>query len=148
MRITESRIRHIIREEARRALREGDEQSVLKVSSATWYNEHGPDGGSVTIAFEWEPADGGEQVTSPELEIYFDSSPNEEARLIERITSAINGEIADKLGKDDDETQRVNQDQVEAAINSSAEQNPRSESIASMFSQMEANFSSDNSGDW
>lgn len=148
MRITESTIRCVIREEARRLLREGDEQSVLKVLEASWYNEHGPDGGSVTTAFEWEPADGGEQVASLELEIYFDSSPNKEARLIERITSAINGEIAHQLSKDDYETQRVNEDQVEAAINSAAKQNSESESIAKMFSQMEANFSSDNSGDW
>lgn len=148
MRITESRIRRIIREEARRVLREGDQQADssgrLKVSKASWYNDHGPDGGNVTIAFEWESADGGEQVTSPELEIYFDSGPSDEASLIERITSDINGEIANKLHKDDYETERVNQGQVAAAIDAAASQNSESESIADMFSQMESNFSSEN----
>lgn len=152
MRITESMLRRIIREEARRVLREDDQQAEssgdLKVSKASWYNEHGPDGGSVTISFEWESSDGSEQVTSPELEIYFDSSPNTEDGLIKRITSEINSEIADKLRKDDYEAQRVNEDQVGAAINAAPEQNSESENIESMFSQMEANFSSDNSGDW
>ena len=148
MRITESRIRRIIREEARRALREGDEQSVLKVSEAYWYNDYGPDGGTVTISFEWEQADGDEQATGDELVIDFNSSPGDEESLIKEITSKINSEIADKLGKDDYETQRVNEDQVEAAINAAVKQNPKSESITKMLSQMESNFSSDNSGDW
>ena len=148
MRISESRIRRIIREEARQLLREGDEQSVLKVSEAYWYNDYGPDGGTVTISFEWEQADGDEQATGDELVIDFSSSPGDEESLIETITSSINGEIADKLGKDDYETQRVNEDQVKAAINAAAEQNLKSESIAEMLSQMKANFSSDNSGDW
>ena len=148
MRITESRISRIIREEARRLLREGDEQSVLKVSKASWYNDYGPDGGTVTIAFEWEPADGGEQATGNELVIDFSSSPNDEARLIETITSSINGEIAHQLSKDDYDTKHVTANQVKAAVDTAAEQNSESESIASMFSQMEANFSSDNSGDW
>ena len=148
MKITESRIRRIIREEARRALHEGNEQSVLKVSEAYWYNDYGPDGGTVTNSFEWEQADGDEQATGDELVIDFNSSPGDEESLIKEITSKINSEIADKLGKDDYETQRVNEDQVEAAINAAVKQNPKSESITKMLSQMESNFSSDNSGDW
>ena len=152
MKINESRIRRIIREEARRLLREGDEQSVLKVSKASWYNDYGPDGGTVTISFEWEQADGGEQATGNELVIDFSSSPGDEESLIETITSSINGEIAHQLSKDDYETARVTANQVKAAVDTAASQNSECESIASMLSQMEANFSDDNrsfnSGDW
>ena len=148
MRITESRIRRIIREEARQLLREGDEQSVLKVSEAYWYNDYGPGGGTVTISFEWEQADGGEQATGNELVIDFSSSPGDEESLIETITSSINGEIAHQLSKDDYDTKHVTANQVEAAINAAVKQNPKSESITKMLSQMESNFSSDNSGDW
>lgn len=136
MRINESTIRRIIREEARRALREGDEQSVLKVSEVSWDAIHGPDGGNVKIAFEWE---GQHPVSIPDLEVYIDSEPfgYSESKKIDSLIKAITEEINIKI---DDE---VTTDQVYDAIEAAAEQDPENQSIRTMLSHMAETFKPD-----
>lgn len=136
MRITESRIRRIIREEARRALREGDEQSVLKVSKVSWDAIHGPDGGNVLVAFEWE---GQHPVSIPDLEVYIASEPfgYSESKKINSLIKAITEEINIKI---DDE---VTTDQVYDAIEAAAEQDPENQSIRTMLSHMAETFKPD-----
>jgi hypothetical protein len=134
MGINESTIRRIIREEARRVLREGDEQSALKISEVSWDAEHGPDGGNVLIAFEWE---GQHPVSIPDLKVYIASEPSgySESKkidaLIEEITTEINTQIDDE----------VTEDQVYNAIEAAAKQDPKNnQSTRTMLSNMETTF--------
>jgi hypothetical protein len=155
MRINESTIRRIIREEARRVLREGDDenqQSTLKISKVSWDAVHGPDGGNVLIAFEWE---GAQPVSSPdpELEIYISSAPfgRDQTRkiiaLIDTIKDGINNEIADQLGSDDDDDDDyVTSAQVEDAIEAAARQDTENQSVDTMLSNMETTFDPEYSG--
>jgi hypothetical protein len=133
VRITESTIRRIIREEARKVLREGDEQSALKISKVSWDAEHGSDGGNVLIAFEWE---GQHPVSIPDLEVYIASEPfgYSESKKIDALIKEITTEINTKI---DDE---VTEDQVYDAIEAAAEQDPENQSTRTMLSNMETTF--------
>jgi hypothetical protein len=110
MRISESRIRQIIRQEARRALREGTStDGALEISNVAWdvvYNdpEMGSQQGNVVFNFKFgKGADGAPIVEVENFEVSVVSFMTREKDLLESITERIVEKIQDNLIDDERE---------------------------------------------
>ena len=98
MALTESRLRRIIREEARRVLREGTSMDgALEITNVAWDDIHNdPDtatmGGNIVLNFIFGKGDE-PLVNLADVEIYVTSYSSSEDDIVERITDRIIDEI-------------------------------------------------------
>lgn len=123
MAINESRLRQILREEARRVLREGTSMDgALEITGVAWddiHNDPGTasQGGNIVLNFIFGEGES-PLVNLADVEIYVTSYSSSEDDIIERITDRILDEIEGALGGEElPEGMRLpGQDDVRAAL--------------------------------
>lgn len=109
MRITEGRIRQIIREEARRALRESDSGVDFKIQEFEWDDLHN-DGGARTQGGELTVMFSAGDMTDMKATKYITSYVMSEKSLLEDLTYEINSTL------EQNELESVDEETVKAAL--------------------------------